>query len=227
MTKSEQSNIYFGYDECSDNPVDGLHSCAAVLDTLSRLISSCDDLHLLERTNSGDGLHGLSVIISSVNRGIMAASDEITLTKKSIINDYMVKLGAPFEAMGDANMQRAWKDGFKHGRQDNGSVQSEHFIQTFANDPNFIGPLAVPFYEFFNSDQKVNEQNPDEKPTPKHVEVREKLIAASYKEGNSIIDISQAINIRKQHIEKVLLGLAMKGELPLREEDEKALAANQ
>ncbi len=185
---TDNPKIYFGYPNHGDNPHDGLHIAASVIETLSNLIGSCEDLNLITRNS---GVNGLNYILDSVQHCITTASDDLSKNQKTTIQDYMSKQGLPYEAMGNENMQRAWADGFKHGQLEAGEKPVMKISRALKNRQD-----------------------------------RENIIAASYKEGSSVSDIAQAINLKKAQIEKVLFGLAEKGELPLRPDEEKARAAN-
>lgn len=236
MTQSEQHKIYFGYDEMSDHPIDGLHTCADVIYTLGGLIDTANDL---DQLNSRQ-LSGIGLIISSVHQGINIAIKEIRQREKTIISDHIQQLGAPFEIMRTEKTQRAWIDGFNFAKHETiERTESHHKTNSdiLTNRANIKKPEThnqaiikameedVPIGKI---DQHVtNDVELDEKKTPKHIEVREKLIAASYEQGHSISDISQAVNIKKQYIKRVLLDLTQKGELSLRSEDEQAIVVNQ
>lgn len=115
---SDNKKIYFGYPDGGENPLDGLYTSSCVVDALACLIGNCDDLGLLGQHTDG-ALFGLTIILDSVKRGIDTATEQLSQNNDDIIKDFMEKQGLPYAAMGNENMQRAWKDGFKFGQQEN------------------------------------------------------------------------------------------------------------
>ena len=215
---TDNSKTYFGYPDSTGNAYDGIDTSIEVLKTLADLIGSCNDLHNLGDQMDGS-LYGLSIIIDSARHGVEVASSEPAEKRETTIEDFLASKGLPYAAMGNCNMKRAWADGFRHR---NHIINHGGEIDESNSD--------IPFKQWL--DEEKSQEKPQKEPetkkraTAKQLQVREKLIAASYKEGHSVTDISQAINLRKNQIEKVLFRLARESDFALRPDEEKKLAAN-
>ena len=200
---TDNSKTYFSYPDIYGNPHDGLNTSIEVLKTVSMLISCCDDLHNLGDQMNG-GLYGLSIIIDSARNGIETASEELAESQKTAVDES--NSGIIINGVLDKNTSKEtyWQmlqEGkipigtkvpvnlsFGIHAKTGGEIDESNSDKTFKQWMNEgeISKLAT-----------QQEEEPKKRATAKQLQVREKLIAASYNDGDSITDISQAINLKK------------------------------
>ena len=104
--------IYFGLSQWDDSPLDGLQTCSSILKTLQSLIAGCNDLDLIQRTDTFDSVSGLSYLLRAVYEGMDRATDDLYEQRKTLETDVLIKAGLPQEAYNNDHLRQAWRSGY-------------------------------------------------------------------------------------------------------------------
>jgi hypothetical protein len=72
----------YGPQPICDNPVDGLHYCADILEALEHLFGTVEDLGLFERCKGNGSLDGLCWLVSSLSAGVRCSTEALAQERK-------------------------------------------------------------------------------------------------------------------------------------------------
>lgn len=203
MTHS--NDIYFGYPQNFPSADEGLREAANVLYALDTLIIGNDDLHQM----SGQAISGLSTILNSAQYAIEKAADEIETDNKNYKTGFdkgvqaerenifasLKEQGIPFKTekeLYDESIQQRIYAAMKHVKP---------FLQKKEDGP---------------TDQKSVEETPvypklDKVP---NLSIRDVAVATTWRQGHTFADISQALNLKKTAVERMVERLQSEGVLP-------------